>query len=98
MGEKITSIINEHLCRALLNKDELDYSKFYRKQIEQFLDVSRIDNKNLKSKINQAKLKIQEIKEHIDKSKFDGMTKSILIMSLNEIIYSLNGKVGEDSE
>ena len=41
MGEKITSIINEHWCRALLEKDSLDYSKFYRNQLEQFLDVSR---------------------------------------------------------
>ena len=55
MGEKITSIINEHWCRALLDKDELDYSKFYRKQIEQFLDVSRIDNKNLKKQNQSSK-------------------------------------------
>lgn len=49
MGEKINSIINEHWCRALLEKDELDYSKFYRNQIEQFLDVSREDTKKYKT-------------------------------------------------
>lgn len=42
--------------------------------------------------INTSITKVQEIKDHIDKSKFDGTTKSILIMALNEIIYSLNGK------
>lgn len=54
MGEKIKSIINEHWCRALLDKDELDYSKFYRKQIEQLLDVSRADTKIYKTRNDKA--------------------------------------------
>lgn len=54
MGEKINSIINEHWCRALLEKDELDYSKFYRNQIEKFLDVSREDTKKYKTRNKKA--------------------------------------------
>lgn len=54
MGEKITSIINEHWCRALLERDSLDYSKFYRNQIEQFLDVSRADTKTYKTRNDKA--------------------------------------------
>ncbi len=59
MGEKITSIINEHWCRALLERDSLDYSKFYRNQLEQFLDVSRADTKIYKTRNDKA---IQYIK------------------------------------
>lgn len=46
----------------------------------------------LLKRINNGKEKAQEVKDHIDKSKFDGMTKSILIMAINEIVHSLNGK------
>lgn len=46
----------------------------------------------LLKRINNGKEKAQEVKDHIDKSKFDGMTKSILLMAINEIMYSLNGK------
>lgn len=59
-------------------------------------DVQRVQFENYKKiylnlkKINNALNKAQEVKEHIDKSNFDGMTKSILIMAVNEIIYSLN--------
>lgn len=50
----------------------------------------------LLKRINNGKEKAQEVKDHIDKSQFDGMTKSILIMAINEIIYSLNGKENSD--
>lgn len=50
----------------------------------------------LLKRINNGKEKAQEVKEHIDNSKFDGMTKSILIMAINEIMYSLNGKEKTD--
>ena len=46
----------------------------------------------LLKRINNGKEKAQEVKDHIDKSKFDGMTKSILLMAINEIVHSLNGK------
>lgn len=46
----------------------------------------------LLKRINNGKEKAQEVKDHIDKSKFDGITKSILLMAINEIVYSLNGK------
>lgn len=46
----------------------------------------------LLKRINNGKEKAQEVKDYIDNSKFDGMTKSILIMAINEIMYSLNGK------
>lgn len=50
----------------------------------------------LLKRINNGKEKAQEVKDHIDKSKFDGMTKSILVMAINEIIFSLNGKENTD--
>ena len=46
----------------------------------------------LLKRINNGKEKAQEVKDHIDKSKFDGITKSILLMAINEIVHSLNGK------
>ena len=46
----------------------------------------------LLKRINNGQKKAQEVKDYIDKSQFDGMTKSILIMAINEIMYSLNGK------
>lgn len=46
----------------------------------------------LLKRINNGKEKAQEVKDHIDKSKFDGMTKSVLLMAINEIVHSLNGK------
>ena len=55
--------------------------------------VNRLDNfYTLEERNKNALNKAQEVKDHIDKSKFDGMTKSILLMAINEIIYSLNGK------
>lgn len=59
MADKNPSIMNEHWCRALLERDSLDYSKFYRNQLEQFLDVSRADTKIYKTRNNKA---IQYIK------------------------------------
>ncbi|MBQ7276546.1 MAG: hypothetical protein IJS58_04775 [Bacilli bacterium] len=50
----------------------------------------------LLKRINNGKEKAQEVKDHIDKSKFDGMTKSILLMAINEIVHSLNGKENTD--
>lgn len=50
----------------------------------------------LLKRINNGKEKAQEVKDHIDKSKFDGMTKSILLMAINEIVHSLNGKENSD--
>lgn len=87
MGEKITSIINEHWCRALLERDSLDYSKFYRNQIEQFLDVSRADTKRLKDILEKIEIyihlwKIDEIGE-----------KTMLI--LNDILLIKNGQSNE---
>ena len=61
MGEKITSIMNEHWCRALLERDSLDYSKFYRKQLEQFLNVSRADTKKYKTRNEKAIVFIKNI-------------------------------------
>ena len=65
---------------------------------EQAIEDMYLDNckqgeeiERLNNIINNGKNKVQEVKEHLDKSGFDGMTKSILIMALNEIIYSLNG-------
>ena len=46
--------MNEYWARELLKKDNLDYNKFYKRQIEQFLDVSRKDNKELQQKIDVA--------------------------------------------
>ena len=46
--------MNEYWARELLKKDNLDYNKFYKKQIEQLLDVSRKDNKELQQKIDVA--------------------------------------------
>lgn len=87
MGEKITSIINEHWCRALLERDSLEYSKFYRNQLEQFLDVSRADTKRLKDILEKIDVyihlwKINEIDE-----------KTMLI--LNDILLIKNGQSNE---
>ena len=49
-----------------------------------------------KSRVEKAIKKSVEVKDHIDKSKFDGMTKSIIIMAINEIIYVLNGKRSDE--
>ena len=46
--------MNKYWARELLKKDNLDYNKFYKKQIEQLLDVSRKDNKELQQKIDVA--------------------------------------------
>ncbi len=62
-------------------------NKIQRMQLENYKKIYQFLKRNYNA-INKA----QEVKEHIDKSKFDGMTKSILIMAINEIIYSLNGK------
>ena len=50
------------------------------------------EEERLNNIIANGKDKTQEVKEHIDKSKFDGTTKLVLLMALNEIIYTLNGK------
>ena len=47
-------LLNDHWSRALLEKEDLDYNKFYKRQIEKFLDISRKDNKILKQIINKA--------------------------------------------
>lgn len=62
MGERI-KIINEYWCRALLEKDTLDYNKFYKRQIEELLDVSRKDNKELKKRNNEALELLNELLE-----------------------------------
>lgn len=41
--------------------------------------------KNYKSKVEKAVEKSQELKDSIDKSNFDGMTKTILILGINQI-------------
>ena len=46
--------MNELWCRNLLEKDDLDYNKFYKHHIEFFLDISRKDNKELKRRIDKA--------------------------------------------
>lgn len=66
MGEKITSIINEHWCRTLLERDSLDYSKFYRNQLEQFLDVSRADTKIYKTRNEKAIKFIENILPYLE--------------------------------
>lgn len=59
--------------------------------------VNRLDNfYTLEERNKNALNKAQEVKDHIDKSQFDGMTKSILLMAINEIVYSLNGKENTD--
>lgn len=45
----------------------------------------------LLKRINNGKEKAQEVKDHIDKSKFDGMTKTILILAINKIQGALQG-------
>ncbi len=61
MNEKRTTIINEHWCRALLERNNLDYKKFYRKHLEQFLDVSREDTKKYKIRNDKAIKYIENI-------------------------------------
>lgn len=80
MGEKV-EIINEHWSRSLLERDTLDYSKFYRRQIEEFLDVSRQDNKELKQRINKAIHRIQLLQ----------MEGEVSIKDLGLIIRDLRG-------
>lgn len=87
MGEKITSIINEHWCRALLERDSLDYSKFYRNQIEQFLDVSRADKKKLDNIL-------EKIEVYIHLWKIDEIDEKTMLI-LNDILLIKNGQENE---
>ena len=57
MENKKNFIINEHWCRTLLERETLDYSKFYRNHLEQFLDVAREDVKKYKTR-NENAIKI----------------------------------------
>ncbi len=70
------------------SNDDLDLINYIMNRLDNFYTLEE-RNKNA---LNKA----QEVKDHIDKSQFDGMTKSILIMAINEIIYSLNGKSGSN--
>lgn len=59
-------LINEQWCRELLKKEDLDYNKFYKRQIEVFLDVSRKDNKILTEKITRAIELIHKAMQDVD--------------------------------
>lgn len=87
MADKNTSIMNEHWCRALLERDSLDYSKFYRNQLEQFLDVSRADKKKLDNIL-------EKIEVYIHLWKIDEIDEKTMLI-LNDILLIKNGQENE---
>lgn len=87
MGERNTTTLNEHWCRALLERDSLDYSKFYRNQIEQFLDVSRADKKKLDNIL-------EKIEVYIHLWKIDEIDEKTMLI-LNDILLIKNGQENE---
>lgn len=78
-------LISEQWCRELLKKEDLDYNKFYKRQIEVFLDVSRKDNKELREKIDKAI-------DMIDAVILDMEIKGNVFLSLNELKKTLQEK------
>ena len=74
---------NERLkikCDFLVGKKLAEIDK-NAKQIK----IKAIEHEDYKSRVEKAVEKSQELKDSIDKSNFDGMTKTILILGINQI-------------
>ena len=67
-------------CDFLVGKKLAEIDK-NAKQIK----IKAIEHEDYKSRVEKAVEKSQELKDSIDKSNFDGMTKTILILGINQI-------------
>lgn len=60
MGKKI-KMLNEHHIKALLQRDDIDFNKFYKEELIEFIEVAKQENQELKERL-------ERIDNYIDKN------------------------------
>lgn len=73
MGKKI-KMLNEHYIKALLERDDIDFNKFYKEELIEFIEVAKQENKQLKERIYKTNEAIDELLIFND---FNGTTSGI---------------------
>lgn len=50
MGKKI-KMLNEHYIKVLLERDDIDFNKFYKEELIEFIEIAKQENKQLKERL-----------------------------------------------
>lgn len=68
MGKKV-KMLNEYHIKALLERDDTDFNKFYKEELIEFIEVAKQEIKQLKIQVSSREEIANKYKEVIDEAR-----------------------------